>query len=56
MKFGIDACTKIVYKKGKLVLSRNLILDVGGEIQELEHGKTYMYLGIEESEVCNINR
>jgi hypothetical protein len=43
MKFRTDACTKIVCKKGKLVPSRNLILDVRGEIQELEHGKTYMY-------------
>jgi hypothetical protein len=56
MKFGIDVYTKIVYKKGTLVLSRNLILDVRGEIQELEHGKTYMYLGMEESEVCSINK
>jgi hypothetical protein len=51
MKFRTDACTKIVCKKGKLVPSRNLILDVRGEIQELEHGKTYRYLGTEESEV-----
>lgn len=55
MKFGIDSCTKVVFKKGKLVLSRNLVLNVRGEIQELEHGKTYKYLGIEESEVYNIN-
>jgi hypothetical protein len=28
MKFGIDFCTKVVFKKGKLVLSRNLVLNV----------------------------
>jgi hypothetical protein len=27
MKFEIEVCTKIAYKKGKLVLSRNLLLD-----------------------------
>jgi len=27
MKFGIDVCTNIVYKKGKLFLSGNLLVD-----------------------------
>jgi hypothetical protein len=36
-------------KKGKLVHSQNLILDINSEIQEIEQGKTFKYLGIEES-------
>jgi hypothetical protein len=33
MEFGRDKCAKIVLKKGKLVLSQNLILDINREIQ-----------------------
>ena len=29
---------------------QNLVIDMNREIQELEQGKTYKYLGIEESE------
>ena len=49
-EFGLDKCAKIVLKGGKLVHSQNLILDFNKEIQELEQGKTYKYLGNEESE------
>jgi len=28
MEFGLDKCTKIVLKKGKLIHSHNLILDI----------------------------
>jgi hypothetical protein len=41
---------KIVFKKGKLVHSQNLAVDINREIQDLEQGKTYKYLGIEESD------
>ena len=37
-------------KRGKLVHSQNLVIDINREIRELEQGKTYKYLGIEESE------
>jgi hypothetical protein len=48
MEFGLDKCAKIVFKKGKLVHSQNLVVDVSREIQEPEQGKTYKYLGIQE--------
>ena len=41
---------KITFKRGKLTFSQNLAIDTNREIQELEQGKTYKYLGIEESE------
>jgi len=41
---------KTVLKGGKLVCSHNLILEFRREIQELEQGKAYNYLEIEESE------
>ena len=50
MEFGLKKCAKIVFKRGKLVHSQNLVIDITREIQELEQGKTYKYLGIEESE------
>jgi hypothetical protein len=50
MEFGPDKCAKIVFKNGKLVHSQNLVVNINREIQELEQGKTYKYLGIEESD------
>jgi len=50
MEFGIHKYTEIVLKTGKLVNLQSLILYFNREIQELELGKTYKYLGIEESE------
>jgi hypothetical protein len=50
MEFGLDKCAKIVFKKGKPVHSQNLVVDINREIQELEQGKTYKYLGTEESD------
>jgi len=50
MEFGLEKCADIVLNRGKLVQSQNLILDFNREIQELKQGKTYMYLGTEESE------
>ena len=42
----------IAFKRGKLVHSQNLVIEINREIEELEQGKTYKYtyLGIEESE------
>jgi hypothetical protein len=48
--FGLEKCAKITLKKGKLIHSQNLVIDINREIRELEQGKTYKYLGIEESE------
>jgi hypothetical protein len=50
MEFGLEKCAKIAFKRGKLVHSQNLAINFNREIQELEQGKTYKYLGIEESE------
>jgi hypothetical protein len=50
MEFGLDKCAKITFKRGKLTDSQNLLIDINREIQELEQGKTYKYLGIEEGE------
>ena len=50
MEFGLEKCVKIAFKRGKLVHSQNLVIDINRVIQELEEGKTYKYLGIEESE------
>jgi hypothetical protein len=41
MEFGLDKCAKIVFKKGKLVHSQNLMVDINREIQELEQENTY---------------
>jgi len=40
MGFGIQKCAKIAFKRGKLVHSQNLLIDINREIQELEEGKT----------------
>jgi hypothetical protein len=50
MEFGLDQCAKITFKRGKLTHSQNLVIDINIEIQELEQGKMYKYLGIEEAE------
>jgi hypothetical protein len=50
MDFGLEKCAKITFKKGKLIHSQNLVIDINREIHELEQGKTYKYLGTEESE------
>jgi len=49
MEFGLEKCAKITYKRGRLTHLQNLVIDTNREIQELEQGKTYKYLGIEES-------
>jgi hypothetical protein len=50
MEFGLDKCAKIAFKTSKLAHSQNLVIDINREIQELEQGKTYKYLGTEGSE------
>ena len=43
MDFGLEKCAKITFKKGKLIHSQNLVIDINREIQELEQGKMYKY-------------
>jgi hypothetical protein len=50
MESGLEKYAKIASKRGKLAHSQNLEIAINREIQELEQGKTYKYLGIEESE------
>jgi len=47
MEFGLVKCAKITFKRGKLTHLQYLVIDTNREIQELEQGKTYKYLGIE---------
>ena len=50
MEFGLEKYAKITFKRGKLTHSQNLVIDTNRKMQDLEQGKTYKYLGIEESE------
>ena len=50
IEFGLEKCAKITFKRGKLTHSQNLVIETNREIQEPEQGKTYKYLGTEESE------
>jgi hypothetical protein len=50
MEFGLEKYAKIAFKRGKLAHLQNFVIDINREIQELEQGKAYKYLGIEESE------
>ena len=50
MAFGLEKCAKVTFKRGKLIQAQNLMIDATREIQELEQGKTYKYLGIEEKD------
>jgi hypothetical protein len=47
---GLEKCAKITFKIGKQNHSQNLVIDINRKIQELEQGKMYKYLGIEEGE------
>ena len=50
MAFGLEKCAKVTFKGGKLIQVQNLMIDATREIQELEQGETYKYLGIEEKD------
>ena len=53
LEFELDKRAKIVFKKGKFVLSQNLILDFNREIQKLEHTSTS---GLKKLRAYNINK
>jgi len=50
MEFGLEKRAKIAFRRDEPVHSQNLVININREIQELEEGKTWKYLGIEESE------
>ena len=50
MAFGLEKCAKVTFKGGKLIQVQNLMIDATREIQELEQGKTYKYLGFKEKD------
>jgi hypothetical protein len=50
MDFGLEKCARITFKKGKLFHFQKIVIDTNRKIQELEQGKRYTYLGIEERE------
>jgi len=56
MEFVFEKFATITFKGDKLTHLQNFVNDTNREIQELEQGKTYKYLWIEESEGININK
>ena len=51
VEFSLDKClAKATFKKGKLVKTSSIDLDMQTKIQELEPGQTYKYLGINKGE------
>ena len=45
---GREKCAKVTFKKGSLVKSKNISLDINTDITGLEHNKIYEYLKINE--------
>jgi hypothetical protein len=56
MEFGLDKCAKIVFKKGKLVHSQSLVVDINREIQEFEQGRHTSTLGLRKVTAYNISK
>ena len=54
MKFGLDKCSKLTIKKGKIITSENIQLNNNETIATLDNSNTYKYLGIEENNVLNV--
>ena len=50
MEFGLDKCAKGTFKREKLRETKNIELDVGTAIQDLEQECTYTYLGVNEGD------
>ena len=48
MWFILEKCAKITFKKGLLVMSKNIILDINTEITKFEYNKTNKWLEINE--------
>ena len=45
MKFGLEKCGRLIIKRGKVVVTQGLLLDIG-KIRDVEVEKGYKYLGI----------
>jgi len=56
MEYGLEKFAKIAFKRGKLVHSKNLVIDINREIQELEQEKTTSTLGLRKVKAYNINK
>ena len=50
MEFGLDKCAKATFKRGKLVNSENIVIDINTNVQDLEQEGTYKYLGVNEGD------
>ena len=48
MEFGLSMCAKATFKRGKLEKSDHVRLDEETMIKDLEQGKVYKYLGIDD--------
>ena len=56
MEFGLEKCAKIAFKRGKLVHSQNLVIDINREVQELEQGKLTSTSGLRKVKAYNIKK
>ena len=52
-QFCLEKSAKITFRKGSLVKSKNIPLDMSTKITESEHNKTCTYLGINEANGIN---
>ena len=48
IQFSLDKCAKVSFKKGLVVNSKNITLDINMEITKLEHMNTYKYSRIND--------
>jgi len=56
MEFGLEKCAKFAFKRGKLVHSQNLVIDISREIQELNRDKRTSTSGLRKLKAYNINK
>ena len=49
MSFGLDKCTKAIFKRGKLTGTTSVEPDRNTVIKDLEQEEVYKYLGIDGS-------
>ena len=53
MHFGQQRYVPVTFKKGSLVKSNSITLDLNTEVTELEHNKTCKHIGINEANGIN---
>lgn len=49
MKFDLEKCAKVTFKKEKYIHGENMEIDTNTSIRQLDPGKTHKYLGMEEN-------